>query len=807
MKNPNNDLATAKPKRKGWLLLVISLIVLIAAVIIIVLTQSGQFFKGEVSVQPGVLGQAVVSKSSITEISNGPFLHVSTTHGVACPVGSVLGTASCPFSTIDEAEQQIKSKNLDTVEIRLMGGDIFRDENGVELSGGRKSIIGGWDESFSKITDTPSTFFFNIKINNANGSIQNLNTYNAGTAKPFIEINNNGASDGTNFDVKNIIFNNIINTNSLIKFSGDNYKSTGTIANVIVYNSKVTNGSLIEVNGNPAVKIQRNHLNASDADNSLIHVDSNVEITNNLITNTPSNGMNTQNAVLIDSGDDVKLINNTIVNNNFADFAVKQTGEGFMWIFNNLIDDNTKALIFNMAEINQLTAKGNTWGIIDYRETKSLGVNETSNFSCNPKFAGGDKNSPLYYKLGGDSDCLDRGWGVDNVVKLATPDYFGVNRPTGAGVDPGFSEYIINFQWAPLAPIQVGVYNFPPVCGNGTLESEEECDDGNTVDGDGCSATCTIEEEISPVCGNSTVEQGEQCDDGNTTNGDGCSSTCQTEQSIAAVCGNGNLEQGEECDDGNIIDGDGCSAICENEEEDVDLCPNITGIQTEIPTGKHIDSNGDCVDSEAPDACPNISGYQSDIPSGYQKDSNDNCVPLEEVACGDWSDVSDNDPEYDIWVWLCDRGIFKGNEDGTLRPDDKLTRAELLALAFRASDYENEYELDNEASYCFNDVDDQWFAPYACTAADLGFVEGYTGNVFKPGNTVILAEGLKMFLGALDEPYAINPNPNRWYYDMLQDAADNNYLPYTLTDESVVGPIELTRRKAANMLYRILIYR
>ncbi len=30
-------------------------------------------------------------------------------------------------------------------------------------------------------------------------------------------------------------------------------------------------------------------------------------------------------------------------------------------------------------------------------------------------------------------------------------------------------------------------------CGNGTLENDEVCDDGNALDGDGCSATCTIE--------------------------------------------------------------------------------------------------------------------------------------------------------------------------------------------------------------------------------------------------------------------------------------------------------------------------
>ena len=37
-----------------------------------------------------------------------------------------------------------------------------------------------------------------------------------------------------------------------------------------------------------------------------------------------------------------------------------------------------------------------------------------------------------------------------------------------------------------------------PVCGNGKLESNEQCDDGNTVSGDGCSASCTIESKPEP---------------------------------------------------------------------------------------------------------------------------------------------------------------------------------------------------------------------------------------------------------------------------------------------------------------------
>ncbi len=33
------------------------------------------------------------------------------------------------------------------------------------------------------------------------------------------------------------------------------------------------------------------------------------------------------------------------------------------------------------------------------------------------------------------------------------------------------------------------------ICGDGVVEECEECDDGNTVNGDGCSSTCIIEEE------------------------------------------------------------------------------------------------------------------------------------------------------------------------------------------------------------------------------------------------------------------------------------------------------------------------
>lgn len=67
------------------------------------------------------------------------------------------------------------------------------------------------------------------------------------------------------------------------------------------------------------------------------------------------------------------------------------------------------------------------------------------------------------------------------------------------------------------------------------------CDDGNLINGDGCSSTCTIEtgytctapllakSVCTEVCGDGIYLGFLQCDDGNLLNDDGCSSTCTVE--------------------------------------------------------------------------------------------------------------------------------------------------------------------------------------------------------------------------------------------------------------------------------------
>lgn len=127
------------------------------------------------------------------------------------------------------------------------------------------------------------------------------------------------------------------------------------------------------------------------------------------------------------------------------------------------------------------------------------------------------------------------------------------------------------------------------VCGNGQLTADEACDDGNQVDGDGCSANCrTVESGFTcpnagkpcqrvARCGDGAVTQPEPCDDGNQANGDGCNSTCRLEAGYKCsgspstcsptTCGDGVAEGTEGCDDGNVFPFDGCGSRCDAEPD------------------------------------------------------------------------------------------------------------------------------------------------------------------------------------------------------------------------------------------------
>jgi fibro-slime domain-containing protein len=162
------------------------------------------------------------------------------------------------------------------------------------------------------------------------------------------------------------------------------------------------------------------------------------------------------------------------------------------------------------------------------------------------------------------------------------------------------------------APLDSG----PMVCGNGALTRDEACDDGNTGEGDGCSADCrAIETGYScqppgeacrriARCGDAIVAASEACDDGNGDDADGCSARCKVEVGYkcdgepsacsATTCGDAQKEGVEGCDDGNALPFDGCSASCQTE-------PDCGAGACTSQCGDGLVLNEDCDDGNAKD--------------------------------------------------------------------------------------------------------------------------------------------------------------------------------------------------------------
>ncbi len=136
-------------------------------------------------------------------------------------------------------------------------------------------------------------------------------------------------------------------------------------------------------------------------------------------------------------------------------------------------------------------------------------------------------------------------------------------------------------------------------CGNDVLEDGEDCDDGNSEDGDGCDADCTF-----------TCVEDTDCNDGNVCNGE---ETCDTDTNTCIAgedlaCEDGNACTENLCDPESgcafpliDVDGDGHAAAdlgaCGDDCNDDD--PDIYEGANELCDEKDNDCDGD-VDEEAP---------------------------------------------------------------------------------------------------------------------------------------------------------------------------------------------------------------
>ena len=150
-----------------------------------------------------------------------------------------------------------------------------------------------------------------------------------------------------------------------------------------------------------------------------------------------------------------------------------------------------------------------------------------------------------------------------------------------------------------------------------------------------------------------------------------------------------------------------------------------------------------------------------------------------------FTDVS-NDAWYCSAVsTLSAMGIISGYPDATFRPNASITRAEFAAIATRFD------VNGDKTPASFNDIADHWAKDEIAVAANNGWVNGYEDGSFRPQNKITRAETMSLVNRVLNRKpetaedllenmakWTDNADTNAWYYLAVQEATNSHYYKY-----------------------------
>ena len=155
----------------------------------------------------------------------------------------------------------------------------------------------------------------------------------------------------------------------------------------------------------------------------------------------------------------------------------------------------------------------------------------------------------------------------------------------------------------------------------------------------------------------------------------------------------------------------------------------------------------------------------------------------------EFSDVSASDWYGTTVATLSAMDIVRGYEDGTFRPNAPITRAEFAAIATRFFEETGaEYEPGT-----FDDVTgNEWFANAIADAVELGLIGGYPDGTVRPNNNITRAEACAIVnrtLGRIPHVDHLLPaddmktwpdnNPSDWFYADMQEATNGHEYEWT----------------------------
>lgn len=172
-----------------------------------------------------------------------------------------------------------------------------------------------------------------------------------------------------------------------------------------------------------------------------------------------------------------------------------------------------------------------------------------------------------------------------------------------------------------------------------------------------------------------------------------------------------------------------------------------------------------------------------------------------------FTDLPSNHANINAILYLNQEGIVSGYEDGTFRPNNEINRAELIKILVESLDIQ---PAVSDYNNCFEDVAEDWYAPYVCYAKDQGWVNGYSDGTFKPGQNVNKVESIKILLNSqnievpdsVDEAPFLDMNTEEWFVPYITQAKELNLLeeegPYFF------GAQNMKRAGVCENIYRLL---
>ena len=147
-----------------------------------------------------------------------------------------------------------------------------------------------------------------------------------------------------------------------------------------------------------------------------------------------------------------------------------------------------------------------------------------------------------------------------------------------------------------------------------------------------------------------------------------------------------------------------------------------------------------------------FSTYESvfkEISSYYEELAKANEIPL--LFPINFTDVPENAWFHDYVFDMAGRGIIKGYEDNTFRPNNYITRAEFITMLMRAL---GKAVAINSSMKPFNDVTPypgEWYSEDVIMASYMGYIKGYDDGTFRPNSYITRAEAIQIAYNASNQ--------------------------------------------------------